>query len=116
MISNKEAQELLKNIEKIKTFENAVDAPLYNTQKQEDIDVNIEVDNKIAHGMFKPHPTRQNTWLASEQTFRAMKKNIFALDEEMLDLADNTICESCQSTIDKQFWFFCPYCGSSYKD
>lgn len=115
-MKHREAQEIMKNIERIKAFENAVDAPLYNTEKQIDINVNIAVDNKIAHGMFKPHPSKPNTWLASEQTFRAMKKNIFALDEEMLDLADNIICESCKTTIDKQFWFFCPYCGSSYKE
>ena len=116
MIERKVAQEILKNIDRIKAYENSVDAPLYNTDAREDIDVNIEVDNKIAHGMFKAHPTKLNTWLASEQTFRAMKKSIFALDEQMLDLADNIICESCKTTIDRQFWSFCPYCGSSYQN
>lgn len=116
MMDRKTADALMRDLEKIKQFKNAVDTPLYNPDQQEDFDINIEVDNSIKHGLFKPHPTKIRTWLASEQTFRAMKKNIFALDEEMLDLANNILCESCKSTIDKQFWHFCPYCGSSYKD
>jgi hypothetical protein len=115
MTDRKVAQELLRQLEKVKNIQNAVDAPHYNTEQAKDIQVNIEVDNSIEHGLFKPHPEKTGTWLASEQTFRAMKKNIFALDEEMLDLADNIICESCKKTVDKQFWFFCPYCGASYK-
>jgi hypothetical protein len=115
MMERKVAEELLRQLDKIKKIENAVDAAHYNTEKPQDINVNIQVDNKVEHGMFKPHPTEPNTWLASEQTYRAMKKNIFALDEDMLDLADNIICESCKKTVDKQFWFFCPYCGASYK-
>lgn len=115
MMDRKVAEELMKNLSKIQKIENSVNAPHYNTFKPEDFKINILVDNKVSHGKFIPHPTEKNVWLASEQTYKAMKKDIFALDEEMLDLADNIICESCKTTIDKQFWFFCPYCGSSYK-
>ena len=116
MMDRKIADALMRDLEKVKQFENAVNKPLYALDHAQDVNVQILVDNKIEHGLFKPHPTLENTWLASEQTFRAMKKNIFALDEEMLDLADNIICESCKKTVDKQFWSFCPYCGSQYKD
>jgi hypothetical protein len=115
MVDHKTAKDLLEKLEKVKSIQNAVEAPHYNTEQAQDIQVSIEIDNSIAHGRFQPHPEKINTWLASEQTFRAMKKNIFALDEEMLDLADNIICESCKTTLDKQFWSFCPYCGASYK-
>lgn len=116
MTDRKVAQEIMRNLEKIKKIENAVDAPLYNTEQAQELKINILVDKNIAHGKFLPHPSTPNTWLASEQTFKAMKKNIFALDEEMLDMADNIICESCKTTIDRQFWFFCPFCGASYKE
>lgn len=103
-----------KSLKQIKSIENQINNPLYNLEKEEKFSVQINIDNKVAHGMFKPDPKKQGSWLASEQTFRAMKKDIFAMDEAMLDLADHYQCHSCKSDLDLQFWHFCPYCGSQF--
>ncbi len=103
-----------KTLEKIQSIENQVDNPHYNLSKEEEFKVHIEIDDKVAHGMFKPNPKKEGNWLASSQTFRAMKKDIFALDDQMIELQDNYQCTSCKTLLDRQFWHFCPYCGSSF--
>lgn len=115
MISRKEAELLEKSIKKIQSMENIAGLPMYDLSAAQEFKASIRVDNSVPHGLFKPNPAVQNRWICSEQTFRAMKKNIFALDEEMLDLADNHSCDSCRNVFDRQFWHFCPYCGTGFK-
>ena len=64
---------------------------------------------------FKPHPFEPNTYLAQHPvTIRAMKKDIFAAGSELFeDLEDIVSCSSCFQELDRQFWWFCPYCESS---
>lgn len=101
-------------IEKIKSLQNIVQTPLYNLKHEDEFKIHITVDNTLAHGLFKPNPSIENGWLASEQTFRAMKKNIFALGENVDELMSPYTCHSCHSKMDQQFWHFCPYCGSQF--
>lgn len=115
MISRKEAQAMEEAIKKIQSIENTVGGPFYDLSAPEEYKVAIRVDNSVDHGLFRPDPIRQAGWICSEQTYRAMKKNIFALDEEMIDLADNYQCLGCKTSLDRQFWNFCPYCGESFK-
>lgn len=105
-----------KTLEQISNIENHIEQPHYNLNRQQRVEVNIRVDETVPHGMFKPDPKLEGGWIASSQTFRAMKKDIFALDENMLDLQDNYTCTSCKTPLDRQFWHFCPYCGSQFSN
>lgn len=107
-------EQIKKTLDKINSIDNAINQPLYNTQQESQIKINIRVDNSVAHGLFKPDPKIDGGWIASEQTFRAMRKDIFALDESMIDLNEPYQCQSCKTDLDKQFWEFCPYCGASF--
>lgn len=103
-------------IDKISKIENHIDQSFYDLQAEQKLEVNIRVDNTVAHGMFKPDPKLEGGWIASEQTFRAMKKDIFALDEQMIDLQVKYNCTSCKTEIDRQFWNFCPHCGAQFSN
>ena len=97
MISRKDAELLEKTLKNIQNIENAAGLPHYNTQQSQEYKVNIRVDNSVAHSLFKPDPKIEGGYICSEQTFKAMKKDIFALDEQMLDLEDLVECSSCKS-------------------
>lgn len=71
----------------------------------------ILLDNSVSAAMFKPHPEKKNVYYANELTIRAMRKDLFILDEQMLDISQETSCSSCQKKYDLQFWEICPYCG-----
>lgn len=107
-------EQIKKTLEKINSIENALNQPFYDLGQQEKFEVNIRVDDSVAHGLFKPDPKIEGGWIASAQTFRAMKKDIFALDPQLLDLEQPYTCDSCKTKLDKQFWHFCPYCGASF--
>jgi hypothetical protein len=110
-------EHIKKTLDQIKRIENCVDKQMFNTQQEQKYEINIKVDNTISHGVFVPSKVFPGQWRASEQTFRAMKKDIFALgnSEEMLDeIAQPYKCHSCQTNLDKQFWKFCPYCGELF--
>lgn len=115
MMSHKEAQALEEALKRVQNIENAAGLPHYDIASPQEYKVSIRVDNSVAHGLFKPDPKLEGGWICSEQTFRAMKKNIFALDEQMLDLADDYECDGCKTLLDRQFWNFCPHCGESFK-
>ncbi|MEX0799569.1 MAG: hypothetical protein WD025_08990 [Bacteriovoracaceae bacterium] len=115
MMSRKEAELLEQSVKKIQKIDNMVGKPFYDLSAGREYKAHIRVDNTVAHGLFRPDPKKKEAWLCSEQTYRAMKKDIFALDEQMLDLADNYLCASCKTTLDRQFWNFCPYCGEGFK-
>ncbi len=107
-------EEVRKSLEKINDMKNMVDRPMYNTRAQEQIQVEIKVDNKIEHGMFVPSKIMPHLWYASEQTYRAMKKDIFALGNSIDELKEPYQCQSCKTNLDKQFWKFCPHCGEGF--
>ena len=107
-------ESIKKSLEQIKSIENQINNPHYNLQQEQKFSVVINIDNKVAHGLFKPDPLQKDAWLTSSQTFRAMKKDIFSLDEGMLDLSLHYQCHSCKTDLDRQFWHFCPYCGSQF--
>jgi hypothetical protein len=103
-----------KTLEDIKSLENQINEPQYNLNQGQKLEVNIRVDESVASGLFKPDPKLEGGWIANELTFRAMKKDIFALDEELIDLQEKYSCLSCKCDLDKQFWNFCPHCGSQF--
>lgn len=101
-------------LRKIQSMENMVNNPAYQLEKSEEYKLQIKVDNKVAHGAFLPDLENPGRWKASEQTFRAMKKDIFALGDSIDELKEPYTCASCKSNLDKQFWHFCPYCGEQF--
>lgn len=109
-------EQVKRTLNKIKSIENVVDKPMFNLQEEEKIEIEVKVDNKVPHGTFIPSKAIAGYWRASEQTFRAMKKDIFSLGGSIDEIAEPYQCESCKTNLDKQFWIFCPYCGESFKE
>ena len=107
-------QEIKRTLDRINSIENMVDTPMFDTSREETAQVEIKVDNKVAHGMFIPSKAIPGIWYASDQTFRAMKKDIFSLGDSIDEIAEPYDCQSCQTKVDKQFWHFCPYCGERF--
>ena len=115
MGTNSQRDEYIKRtLEKINSIENMVDRPMYQIDKEEKYQIEIKVDNSVAHGVFIPSKVFPGQWRASEQTFRAMKKDLFATGGNLDEIAEPYTCDSCQTKLDKQFWYFCPYCGSQF--
>lgn len=114
MKSDSIREEYIKNtIDKINSIKNMVDSPQYRADTPEEFKLNIRVDNNISHGSFVPCKIAGH-WKASEQTFRAMKKDIFALGPSIDELVSPYTCGSCKIELDMQFWHFCPYCAERF--
>lgn len=107
-------REIQNNLKRIENYKNSVDKPLYDLKNIETYEVQIKINNSLEHGQFKNDPDQDHIWYTTSQTFKAMKKNIFSLDENDLDLQKLISCKSCNTELDEQFWTFCPYCGSSF--
>lgn len=112
--TRKEEEQIKRALDKINSIENMVDRPMYNIQAPEEKKVEIKVDNKVEHGKFLPSKAIPDLWYASEQTYRAMKKNLFATGDNIDEISEPYTCHSCKSQLDKQFWNFCPFCGQSF--
>ena len=100
-------------LEKLKTYSNAANTPLFNTDYHEKYDVNIKPDTSIAPAKFIPDPLRPNVFRAHPITIKAMRKELFMGGVDFVDLECLRICGSCKHEIDLQFWLFCPYCEAS---
>ncbi|MDD4973299.1 MAG: hypothetical protein PHY93_03065 [Bacteriovorax sp.] len=100
-------------LEKLKSYSNAANSPLFNTDYHETYDVNILPDPKISPAKFIPDPLRPNVFRAHPVTIRAMRKELFMGGVDFVDLECLRICGSCKHEIDLQFWQFCPYCEAS---
>ena len=107
-------KEVKQVLDKVKSFENMIDEPMYNTRPEEEFKIHIKVDDSVKHGLFIPSKIYPGQWRASYQTFRAMKKDIFSLGNSIDELVDPYECQSCKTDLDKQFWYFCPYCGEKF--
>ena len=100
-------------LQKLKSYSNACNTPLFNTDYHEKYDVNIKPDISIAPAKFIPDPLRPNVFRAHPITIRAMRKELFMGGVDFIDLECLRICDSCKHEIDLQFWHFCPYCEAS---
>ena len=74
----------------------------------------MSIDENIKTGLFIPDKQTPHLWYTNKQTYRAMKKDIFAL-ETPEDLEEKYQCYSCSTILDLQYWLHCPYCESSNK-
>lgn len=101
--------------EKLKTYKNAANLPLFHEDYHETYKVNILPDTSVAPAKFIPDPLRPNVYKAHPVTIRAMRKELFMGGEDFVDLETLYICASCKHQIDLQFWHFCPYCEAPIK-
>jgi hypothetical protein len=101
--------------EKLKSYSNAANQPLFHDDYHEMYNVNIKPDTSVARAKFIPDPLRPNYFRAHPITIRAMKKEIFMGGDGFVDLECLYDCASCKQQIDLQFWHFCPYCEASLK-
>ena len=104
-----------KTLERISAMKNAAGKTLFRQDQEETHQIDIKIDNSLPHGRFFPSQIYPGQWRATEQTFKAMKKNLFALGDDVDELKEEYSCESCKTTLDKQFWNFCPYCGEGFR-
>lgn len=101
--------------EKLKTYKNAANLPLFHDDYHEQYQVQILPDKNIAPAKFIPDPLRPNVYKAHPVTIRAMRKELFMGGEDFIDLECLYVCASCKHQIDLQFWHFCPYCEAPIK-
>ena len=100
--------------EKLKRAKNAAGKAQFSPDYEE-VKVQINPDENISPGMFKPDFLRPGHYKAHPTTIRAMRKEIFSAgSDEFLDLEKSYICISCNKTLDLQFWTFCPYCEAQF--
>lgn len=111
----KEKHDPQSQLEKLKSYSNAANLPLFNTDYHERHDVQILPDTTIAPAKFIPDLLRPNVFKAHPITIRAMRKELFMGGVDFVDLECIRICDSCRHEIDLQFWQFCPYCEASFK-
>jgi len=101
--------------EKLKTYKNAANLPLFSADYHETYKVNIKPDKNVAPAKFIPDPLFPNEFRAHPITIRAMRTELFMGGEDFVDLECLRICASCKHEVDLQFWQFCPYCESDIK-
>lgn len=97
----------------IGSIKNAVDAPCFDLGNKEEIKIHLRPSESVSRGMFKPDPLLPGGHIAHPVTIRAMRKDLFLLGDNFIDLEVPYICESCKKVLDLQFWQLCPYCETS---
>ena len=109
-LNHKDPHEILNFIKKL---ENAVEQPLLDLERRQDVKIKIRVDRTVGPAMFKDDPLIPNGYIANELTIRAMRPDIFVLGDSLEDLSAIHHC-ACGKQIDVQFWKVCPYCARSF--
>jgi hypothetical protein len=109
----KELNSPSQKFEKLKTYTNAANSPLFETELEEKYKINILPDKNIRRGIFLP-TLNPKEYKAHPVTIRAMKKDIFVGGNDFVDLECLVTCPSCKSEIDLQFWQFCPFCECTF--
>ncbi len=110
---SKQANEWLEQISKL---QNAGGKSLLHLDGREDISVPMRADKSVTPGMFKPDPLIPGGYLAHPTTLAALKKDIFAVGDEVFsDLEQLIDCEGCKRKVDIQFWHFCPHCEAPFR-
>ncbi len=107
-------QEIYDNL---KAIENHIGQPFLDLDpsKQEAWSFNLRPDNGVPLALFKPDPQNPSGHIAHPDTIRAMRKDIFVSDPDLLDRSLKHTCLGCKHELDLQFWLHCPYCGKEFK-
>ncbi|MFZ4715697.1 MAG: hypothetical protein ACOYL6_18380 [Bacteriovoracaceae bacterium] len=83
--------------------------------KQEVVSVSIRPDLNVPLALFMPDEQNPLGHKAHPDTIRAMRKDLFISDPDLLDRSLPYTCEGCKHQLDLQFWLLCPYCGKEFK-
>lgn len=100
--------------QKLKSYSNAFETSLYQTDTHEKYEINIRPDISIARGKFIP-TLNPKEYKAHPVTIKAMRKEIFMGGDDFVDLECIIHCDSCKTEVDLQFWHFCPFCEAAFK-
>lgn len=100
--------------EKLMKAKNAAQKPNFSETPSEIYNVKIRPDTKIKRALFRPDPLIPGGYLAHPITIKALKTDVFVGGDGFEDLESLYTCQSCKSTLDLQFWHFCPYCEASF--
>lgn len=98
---------------KIKNLTNAGGQQLVE-EKPLNFLVQLIPDSSVERALFLPNKLRPGEYRAHPSTILALRKDIFVVSEDTIDLECHILCSSCKKIFDAQFWFFCPYCESSF--
>ncbi|MCT4641476.1 MAG: hypothetical protein N4A33_04205 [Bacteriovoracaceae bacterium] len=109
----KQQDYIQKQLNDLAKIENDINNPHFDLSNHDSFKVHFKIDNSLKHATFKEDKENPGHWFTTSQTFKALRSNIFATDT-FEDLEEIHNCNSCKTDIDKQFWLFCPYCGSSF--
>jgi hypothetical protein len=101
-------------LEKLRTYKNAGNMQLFESDYHETHQVNIVPDKSIPPSKFIPDSLNPKKFRAHPVTIKAMRKELFMGGEDFVDLECLITCASCKSEIDMQFWQFCPFCEASF--
>lgn len=111
-MQNKSNQQIFEEIQKMT---NGIGTQLLDLEKEQEVKINIRPDKQVAIGLFKPDPLLLSGFIAHPDTIRAMRKDIFVTDPDLLDRSQVALCEGCEQILDRQFWHYCPFCGENFK-
>jgi hypothetical protein len=78
----------------------------------EDSQVQLVPDKTVAPSKFIPIPNKLAFFRAHPDTIRALKKEIWVMN--LNEEPHYSPCPQCNQTLERQFWYFCPYCGMNY--
>lgn len=101
-------------INRTKEIKNAIDQQMFNTDEYQETQINIRPSKNVSLGMFRPDPLIPGGHIAHPTTIRAMRKSLFMLGDNFIDLEKKYTCEKCKKTLDLQFWILCPYCETPF--
>ncbi len=105
------------NLELLKNERNIAGRAMYQTSSaSQEVQVQIFPDKSVTPAKFIPNKTIPGTFRAHPVTIAAMRADLFAnmYDEAFEELSQSITCSGCQSSVDKQFWKFCPHCEASF--
>jgi hypothetical protein len=99
---------------KLKSYTNAINTQLFDTEFHETHQVQIIPDKSIPAAKFISDKLDPKKFRAHPVTIKAMRKELFMGGEDFVDLECLVTCASCKTECDVQFWHFCPYCEASF--
>ncbi len=100
-------------IERIKRETNFNGTPAFETNRHQNIQVSMRVDDKVEPGKFVKDPLVFNGYKACYSTLKALRRDIF-ITGEFSEMSDDYTCEKCKKLLDLQFWLCCPYCEEPF--
>ncbi len=94
--------------------QNAAGRQMFNTDQYQEVDVNIRPNKDVSPGKFKTDPLLPGGYIAHPTTIAAMRKDLFMMGDDFIDLELKYTCQKCKNELDLQFWKFCPFCETPF--